>query len=41
MSELVETYLVSRKAIYDLVEKGNPVLQAGLQPDSYGARLSE
>jgi hypothetical protein len=41
VSELAETYAVSRKTIYDIALKGEQVLRAGLQPGSHGPSLSE
>lgn len=41
VSELAETYAVSRKTIYDIASKGEQVLRAGLWPGSHGPCLSE
>lgn len=41
MSELAQTYAVSRKTIYDIAAKGEQVLLAGLQPGPHRRHLSE
>jgi hypothetical protein len=41
VSELAQTYAVSRKTIYDIAAKGEQVLRAGLHPGSHGPQLSE
>lgn len=41
VSELAETYAVSRKTVYDIAVKGEQVLLAGLQPGPHGPSLSE
>jgi hypothetical protein len=41
VSELAQTYAVSRKTIYDIAAKGEQVLLAGLQPGPHGPHLSE
>ena len=41
VSELAQTYAVSRKTIYDIAAKGKQVLLAGLQPGPHGPTLSD
>jgi len=41
VSELAETYAVSRKTIYDIAAKGEQVLLTGLQPGPHGPPLTE
>ena len=41
VSELAETYAVSRKTVYDIAAKGEQILRAGLQPGSHGSHVGE
>lgn len=41
VSELAQTYTVSRKTIYDIALKGAQVLQAGLKPGRHGPQIGE
>ena len=41
VSELAQTYQVSRKTIYDIAAKGEQILLSGLQPGPHGLQLSE
>lgn len=41
VSELAQTYAVSRKTIYDIAAKGQQVLLAGLQPGPHGPSVSD
>lgn len=41
VSELAQTYTVSRKTIYDIAAKGEQVLQAGLKPGRHGPHFGE
>jgi hypothetical protein len=41
VSELAQTYAVSRKTIYDIAAKGQQVLLAGLQPGPHGPSLND